>query len=89
MDIRLILANVKPTIIVCDVEGIEFELFDDVDISGIKGIVMEIHPNKTLHNVGNFLNSFCLQGLNQITSSNCGRVLKLERDRQKQSKAKG
>lgn len=37
------LRDVKPTMIVCDIEGGELDLFKNADLSGVKKVYMEIH----------------------------------------------
>jgi FkbM family methyltransferase len=39
-----LLAEARPTVISCDLEGGEAGLFDAVDLSGVRAIVMELHP---------------------------------------------
>lgn len=34
----------NPTVIICDIEGGELGLFDDVDLSGVRALVLEFHP---------------------------------------------
>ena len=38
-----IVAEVEPSVIVCDIEGGEVELFEEVDLTGVKHIYMELH----------------------------------------------
>ncbi|MFN6951607.1 MAG: glycosyltransferase family 2 protein [Albidovulum sp.] len=37
-------AEVRPTVIVCDIEGGERGLFDRTDLSGVRAVVLEPHP---------------------------------------------
>lgn len=41
-----VLAEVKPTLIVCDIEGGEMELFKNADLSSVKKVYMEIHQRR-------------------------------------------
>lgn len=41
-----LLAEVRPTIIVCDIEGGEVGLFDRADLSGVRAIVIEFHERR-------------------------------------------
>ena len=43
-NIHDLVADKKPTVIVCDIEGGELGLFDDVDLSGVRAMVLEFHP---------------------------------------------
>lgn len=39
-----LIAEVNPTVIVCDIEGGEMGLFDGADLSGVRAVVIELHP---------------------------------------------
>jgi len=39
-----LLAELHPTVIVCDIEGGELGLFDKVDLAGVRNLVLELHP---------------------------------------------
>lgn len=39
-----LLGEIRPTVIVCDIEGGEYGLFDGLDLSGIRAMVLELHP---------------------------------------------
>jgi FkbM family methyltransferase len=41
-----VVANFHPTMIVCDIEGGEFDLFFDIHLHGVKKILLEIHSSK-------------------------------------------
>lgn len=43
-NIRALVAEIRPTVIVCDIEGGEMGLFDDVDLSGVRAMILEMHP---------------------------------------------
>ncbi|MDP5083956.1 MAG: FkbM family methyltransferase [Yoonia sp.] len=42
-NISQLVAEHRPTVIVCDIEGGELGLFDDVDLSGVRAIIIEFH----------------------------------------------
>jgi FkbM family methyltransferase len=42
--LKSIMMSVKPTIIIADIEGAELGLFTDVDLTGVKRILLEVHP---------------------------------------------
>jgi FkbM family methyltransferase len=44
LGIKGLMADVKPTVIVCDIEGGENGLFDEADLSGVRAMVLELHP---------------------------------------------
>ncbi len=39
-----LLAEIRPSVLICDVEGAETQLFDDVDLSSVQTVVVEVHP---------------------------------------------
>lgn len=44
VSLQSLLAEVLPTLLVCDIEGGELGLFDDVDLGTIENIIIELHP---------------------------------------------
>lgn len=46
-DFNAALAEIRPTLIVCDIEGGEVELFRNADLSGVKKVYMETHQRRT------------------------------------------
>ena len=40
------LRDIKPSMIICDIEGGELDLFRHADLSGVKKVYMEIHQNR-------------------------------------------
>lgn len=42
--LKSIVTSIKPTIIIADIEGAELGLFSNVDLSGVKRILLEVHP---------------------------------------------
>ncbi|WP_157966296.1 FkbM family methyltransferase [Oceanibium sediminis] len=45
--LREVLADLRPTVISCDIEGGEIELFAGAALPGVRAIVMEVHPRIT------------------------------------------
>lgn len=43
-DINALFAEVKPTVLVCDIEGAEAHLLPATDLSCLRGAVVELHP---------------------------------------------
>ena len=41
-----IVAEFKPNVLVCDIEGGELELIPALDASGLRAVVMELHPDR-------------------------------------------
>ena len=44
LSLPALIAEFQPTVICCDVEGAELDLFDDVDLTAVRAIVLETHP---------------------------------------------
>jgi FkbM family methyltransferase len=44
VDFATAVAEFNPTILVCDIEGAEAQLFDGIDLSGFRAVVVELHP---------------------------------------------
>lgn len=42
--LKELIAEVNPTVIVADIEGGEMGLFDEADLSGVRSVVIELHP---------------------------------------------
>ena len=39
-----LISEFKPSIVSCDIEGAELGLFDDADLSGVRHLIVELHP---------------------------------------------
>lgn len=39
-----VIADFRPTVIVCDIEGAEVDLLPDADLSGVDRVIIELHP---------------------------------------------
>lgn len=44
VDFATAVAEFDPNVLVCDIEGAEAQLFDGIDLSGFRAIVVELHP---------------------------------------------
>jgi len=44
-DFRKVLKDFRPDVLICDIEGGEEELFNGIDLSGFRAIILEIHPH--------------------------------------------
>lgn len=44
-DMHRVLADLKPDVLVCDIEGAEAEVFVDLDLSCLRALVIELHPH--------------------------------------------
>jgi FkbM family methyltransferase len=43
-NIQRLIEKKNPTVIVCDIEGGELGLFDQADLSGVRAVILEMHP---------------------------------------------
>ena len=41
-----VVAELKPNVLVCDIEGGELELIPALDASGLRAVMMELHPDR-------------------------------------------
>jgi hypothetical protein len=39
-----LLAEIRPSVLICDVEGAELGLFEDADLASVQSVVVEVHP---------------------------------------------
>ncbi|MFT4097666.1 MAG: FkbM family methyltransferase [Rhodoblastus sp.] len=61
---RDILAEVRPNVLIVDIEGGEETLFDDADLSDVRHVVIEVHPALTgLTGVDKVFRALSAQGL--------------------------
>lgn len=44
LDLSSLIAEFQPTMIVADIEGAELDIFEDVELGGVRTIVAELHP---------------------------------------------
>lgn len=44
-NVNTTIAGLKPNVLLCDIEGGETELFDGIDLTGIRAVVLELHPH--------------------------------------------
>lgn len=44
-DFNLVVSEFSPSVLVCDVEGAEAEIFTGANLSGLRAIILEIHPH--------------------------------------------
>ncbi len=56
LDIRQVFSDFAPTMIICDIEGAEVNLFREVDMNTVSRIVVEVHPG--IYGAGGLLSFF-------------------------------
>lgn len=73
-----LLAEVVPTVIICDIEGGEYELFNGLDLSGVRNIVLELHPKVYgLEGEASIVGVLAAQGLHLVASNKRGTSVQL------------
>jgi hypothetical protein len=87
--IQEILDDIRPTMLICDVEGMEGDLFVDTDLSSVAKIVVEVHP-EIIGNEGvlKVFTALADNGFAYDASISCGRVISFRRFRQQSSATK-
>lgn len=59
-----VIADFRPTMIVCDIEGGEVDLFEHADLASIQKIMLELHPEVTgLPRIGTLFDAMSRNGL--------------------------
>jgi FkbM family methyltransferase len=44
LNVNTVMKQIKPTVLVCDIEGAEVDLIPAMDLSGLRAAVIELHP---------------------------------------------
>ncbi|MBL4556551.1 MAG: hypothetical protein JKP98_03220 [Rhodobacteraceae bacterium] len=44
LSLSRLIADVRPTVVLCDVEGGELDLFAGADLAGVRAVILELHP---------------------------------------------
>jgi len=79
-DIRTVLSKLKPDVILCDIEGAEAEVFPGLDLTGVRAIVLELHPAKISRSAqAEIYDSIAAQGLYPRIELCSGTVVAFER----------
>jgi FkbM family methyltransferase len=79
-DIRKLLVELKPDVLMCDIEGAEVEVFNDLDLSSLRAVVVELHPHMTERSaIANIHDELTRNGLYPIVELCSGTVLASER----------
>lgn len=58
-DFNQVMADLRPTVFICDIEGAEEDLFVGIDLSSLRVIVLEIHPHLISAQVIANIDSLC------------------------------
>ncbi|WP_333846833.1 FkbM family methyltransferase [Phaeobacter italicus] len=44
LDMNAVIAELKPSVLICDIEGAEADLLPQMDLSGLRAVLIETHP---------------------------------------------
>ncbi|MBT8154066.1 FkbM family methyltransferase [Epibacterium ulvae] len=44
LDVNAVIADLKPSVLICDIEGAEVDLLPQMDLTGLRAVVIETHP---------------------------------------------
>jgi FkbM family methyltransferase len=73
-DVNSVLKEFSPQILVCDIEGGESILFKDIDLGGIRALVIELHPamisRESIDMIYQVCDSFELDPVESLSSQN-------------------
>lgn len=79
-DIRELVKEVNPSVIVCDIEGAELGLFDKVDLSKVRILILEVHPKVYGEdNLSKMMNMLVHKGFSIIPEKKTSSVWRFER----------
>ena len=79
-DIRELVKEIDPTVIVCDIEGAELGLFDKVDLSKVRVLILEVHPKVYgQENLASIMNMLIHKGFSITPEKKPSSVWRLER----------
>lgn len=49
LNAKTVMSSVKPTVVLCDIEGGEADLLDDLPLKGVRQLVVKLHPSLIGH----------------------------------------
>lgn len=49
LNVKTVMKADKPTVVICDIEGGESDLFDDMPLKGVRQVVVKLHPDLIGH----------------------------------------
>lgn len=81
LDFQHLIDTFKPSIIICDIEGGEVDLFPGIDLSTVDRVYFELHKSMTGQKaIGRLFRSLIAQGLIYDTDSSVGSVVLFSRE---------
>lgn len=76
-----VLRKVKPTVLICDIEGAEEELIPQLDLSGLRAAIVELHPQwSTPARINGVFAAFMEAGLAYYHRGSMNKVVAFRRD---------
>ncbi|WP_193222076.1 FkbM family methyltransferase [Amylibacter sp. SFDW26] len=79
-DIRELVNEIKPNVIICDIEGAELGLFDKVDLSKVRILILQVHPKVYgQENLLSIMNMLMHKGFSIIPEKKPSSVWRFER----------
>ena len=75
-NVKTVLSAVKPTVIICDIEGGEADLLDGITLKDVRQVVVKLHPNHIGHaGVGSVFDALGKAGLVYDPRISAGRIV--------------
>ena len=76
LNFKTTMAAIKPTVIICDIEGGEADLLDGADLKGVRQLVVKLHPDHIGHDgTRKLFESASLAGLAYDPRISAGRIV--------------
>jgi len=73
--------EIRPDVLVCDIEGVEKEVFTGANLSSVKRVILEVHPELiSVLGVLKCVQDLAASGLSLVESLSFGHVLVFDRD---------
>jgi FkbM family methyltransferase len=81
LNVNTVLKEIRPTVMMCDIEGAEVELFAHADLSCLRAAVVELHPQWVGQaGVQAVFDAMAKSGLTYFPRSSNGKVVLFKRD---------
>lgn len=75
-NVKTVLGDVKPTVILCDIEGGEADLLDGITLKGVRTVVVKLHPGLIGHDgIRTVFDSLSAAGLAYAPALSHGRIV--------------
>lgn len=81
LNINTVLKEINPTVMVCDIEGAEVELFQNADLSCLRAAIVELHPQWVgQKGIQAVFDAMAKSGLTYFPRSSNGKVVMFKAD---------